>query len=241
MVGTIDPDTGTRERILRLIIENGPITSAELAKMLVLTAAAVRRHLSQLELDGQIAEYEGASSEPARRGRPSRRYVATVEGQAIFGDSYADVATQALDFVAKAFGAHGIQKFADERSEGLEERYKKVVESVGDDVEARAEALARILTQDGYAASIRRGPRGLTVQLCQGHCPIQDVATAYPTLCEAETQAFHRLLGVHVQRLATLASGEHVCTLTIPLVSRLRATTNGGETTGKDSHDTNPA
>ncbi len=222
MSATVDPDTGTRERILRLIIERGPITSAELAKMLVLTAAAVRRHLSGLELDGQIAEYGGASSQPARRGRPSRRYVATVEGQAIFGDSYADVATHALDFVAKTCGSLGIQRFADERSHGLEERYRHVVEAAGDDLEARAEALAHVLTQDGYAASIRRGPRGITLQLCQGHCPIQDVATAYPKLCEAETQAFHRLLGVHVQRLATLASGEHVCTLTIPLVSRLR-------------------
>ena len=105
MTGILDPDAGTREKILRLIIERGPITSAELATELVLTAAAVRRHLAQLEVDGQIAEYEGVVVKPARRGRPSRRYVATGEGQAIFGDSYGDVATQALDFVKAAFVA----------------------------------------------------------------------------------------------------------------------------------------
>ena len=111
-----------------------------------------------------------------------------------------------------------------------------MVNEAGEDPRARAEALASALTRDGYAASVRQGPGGLTLQLCQGHCPIHDVASSYPVMCEAETQAFHRLLNVHVQRLATLAGGEHVCTLTIPLVSRIRETI-----TRKDAHDTNPA
>ena len=66
----------------------------------------------------------------------------------------------------------------------------------------------------------------------------EDIKNTYDRLGipEAETQAFHRLLNVHVQRLATLAGGEHVCTLTIPLVSRIRETI-----TRKDAHDTNPA
>ena len=54
------------------------------------------------------------------------------------------------------------------------------------------------------------------LQLCQGHCPVQHVAAEFPELCEAETDAFSRLLGVHVQRLATLAQGDHVCTTFVP-------------------------
>ena len=34
----------------------------------------------------------------------------------------------------------------------------------------------------------------------------------YPQLCEAETEAFGRLLGTPVQRLATIAHGDGVCT-----------------------------
>jgi len=70
-MGMPDSDVGTHDNILRLIIERGPITSAELASILVLTPAAVRRHLTQLEADGQIAEYTGAASRPARVRRPS--------------------------------------------------------------------------------------------------------------------------------------------------------------------------
>ena len=50
-----------------------------------------------------------------------------------------------------------------------------------------------------------------------GHCPVRDVAGKFHELCEAETQAFSRLLGVPVQRLATLAGGDHVCTTHVPI------------------------
>jgi predicted ArsR family transcriptional regulator len=46
---------------------------------------------------------------------------------------------------------------------------------------------------------------------------VQDVAHEFPQLCEAEARAFSRMLGVHVQRLSTLAGGGHVCTTNIPI------------------------
>jgi predicted ArsR family transcriptional regulator len=45
---------------------------------------------------------------------------------------------------------------------------------------------------------------------------VQHVAEQFPQLCEAETAALGRLLDVHVQRLATIAHGDGVCTLHIP-------------------------
>jgi hypothetical protein len=38
------------------------------------------------------------------------------------------------------------------------------------------------------------------------------VAAKFPQLCEAETEAFGRLLGTPVQRLATIAHGDGICT-----------------------------
>jgi hypothetical protein len=52
--------------------------------------------------------------------------------------------------------------------------------------------------------------------LCQHHCPIAHVAAVYPQLCEEETKAFSAVLGTHVQRLATIAHGDGVCTTFIP-------------------------
>ena len=38
------------------------------------------------------------------------------------------------------------------------------------------------------------------------------MAAEFPQLCEAETEAFARLLGTPVQRLATIARGDGICT-----------------------------
>jgi len=85
------------------------------------------------------------------------------------------------------------------------------------------QALAEALSADGYAASAGPAPAigGLAAgagesaageQLCQHHCPVAHVAAEFPQLCEAETEAFGRLLGTPVQRLATIAHGDGVCT-----------------------------
>ena len=44
------------------------------------------------------------------------------------------------------------------------------------------------------------------------------VAHEFPQLCEAETAAIARVLGRHVQRLATIAHGDGVCTTCIPAI-----------------------
>src|SRR5262249_61684889 len=79
---------------------------------------------------------------------------------------------------------------------------------------ARAEALAAALTAEGYAASASAIASG--GQLCQHHCPVAHVAAEFPQLCEAETAAISKLVGTHVQRLATIAHGDGVCTTHIP-------------------------
>ncbi|PYF97348.1 Predicted transcriptional regulator, ArsR family [Georgenia satyanarayanai] len=210
-------ESATQDRVLRLVVEHGPVSAAELARLLTLTPAGVRRHIAALERDERIVVHEPSGPGQRRRGRPARYYVATDAGRSGLSHAYSDLATHALQFIGDVAGPDAVDHFANQRVSGLEERYAPVVEAAGEDVADRARALAGALTQDGYAATVRSvGPRGLAVQLCQGNCPVLAVAESYHQLCDAETRAFSRLLGVHVQRLATLAGGEHVCTTHIP-------------------------
>ncbi|WP_249933203.1 hypothetical protein [Blastococcus sp. CCUG 61487] len=78
----------------------------------------------------------------------------------------------------------------------------------------RAQALAAALTAEGYAATASAISSG--GQLCQHHCPVAHVAAEFPQLCEAETAVIGRLVGTHVQRLATIAHGDGICTTHIP-------------------------
>jgi predicted ArsR family transcriptional regulator len=80
----------------------------------------------------------------------------------------------------------------------------------------RAQALAVALTAEGYAATASALSGG--GQLCQHHCPVAHVAAEFPQLCEAETAVIGRLVGTHVQRLATIAHGDGVCTTCIPAI-----------------------
>ena len=215
-------DARTRDRVRQTISERGPITAGDLASRLGLTPAAVRRHLDVLAEQGAIEEREPATAGGAGRGRgrPARAYVLSAAGHAGMNSDYDHVATSALRFLAEHAGADAVGKFARERSADLEQRYSVQLAAAGDEVTARADALAAALIADGFAASTRPVGQGTPlagVQLCQGHCPVQHVAAEFPQFCDAETDAFSRLLGVHVQRLATLAHGEHVCTTFIPL------------------------
>jgi hypothetical protein len=42
------------------------------------------------------------------------------------------------------------------------------------------------------------------------------VAAEFPELCEAETRALANVLGTYVQRLATIAHGDGICTTHVP-------------------------
>ncbi len=89
------------------------------------------------------------------------------------------------------------------------------------------EVLAEALSADGYAASASGSPAGIGgEQLCQHHCPVAHVAAEYPQLCEAETEAFGRLLGTPVQRLATIAHGDGICTTHITAPSLVHNRSN---------------
>ena len=213
---TPDSDAGTRQRVLQIVAAAGPVSAAELAAQLDLAPAGIRRHLGVLEATDQITVHDGTSG-PKGRGRPARRYVVSSRGQAALSHRYSELASQALRFLAETAGPQAVQGFAEQRVRDLEQRHAQAVAAAGDDVAERVRVLADGLTADGYAASARPVPGGMAMQLCQGHCPVQDVAHEFPALCEAEARAFSRLLGVHVQRLATLASGGHVCTTNIPI------------------------
>ncbi len=205
----------TRERVLGLVASAGPITAADLAQTLGVTPAAIRRHLTALFDEGLIADHDKPGPLDRGRGRPAKSYVATAEGQRALTTAYSDVAVEAMQFLR---GSGALDGFVAAHHARLEAVLATKIDADAP-VQERVDALATALAEQGYATSVRPGPGGYTVQLCQGHCPVQSIAEAAPEWCEAETRAFSRVLDVHVQRLSTLAGGAHVCTTTIPLAS----------------------
>lgn len=221
-------DLSTREAVARSVLENGPSTAVVLGERLGLTPAGIRRHLDLLVADGILEAKDPHSALSRGRGRPSKVFVMTDSGRQQFEHSYDDLAVAALKFMSSQSGEHMVQAFADSRALDI----KRKAEIALAKRSLKSEALATFLTEQGYAASIELRANG--EQLCQHHCPIAHVAAEFPQLCEAETEAFSQILGTHVQRLATIAHGDGVCTTFIPSnLTRNPATSKKLTTAGK--------
>jgi len=198
----VDRDRRTRKRVVQLLLELGPSTAVALGERLGLTPAAIRKHLDAMLADGTLV------------GRPARIFALSDAGHASAGPTaYDAVAVEALRFLRETAGEQAVEEFARRRMSEWEARYAERIAVLP--LEERPAALAEALCADGYSATVHEG--GCGVQVCQHHCPVQHIAEEFPALCEAETEAIGRLVGRHVQRLATIAHGDGVCTTHIPL------------------------
>jgi predicted ArsR family transcriptional regulator len=208
-------DRRTRDRVLHLLLLHGSATAADLGCELGLSPAAIRRHLDAMLEDGDVVSREAVVKSDRGRGRPARTFQLTDSARLRAGThTYDDLATSALRWIAAHGGERAVAEFAASQVAALETRCRDALEDAGDEPLARAEALASALTTEGYAASASTIASG--GQLCQHHCPVAHVAAEFPQLCEAETRVISNLVGTHVQRLATIAHGDGVCTTHIP-------------------------
>ena len=209
--------TGAPARVARALLDMGQATVTDLAERLELSGAAVRKHMDDLVEAGLVEASDrpayGPDTRRRGRGRPARVYHLTQAGRDSFGNAYDDVAVGALRFVAETGGEDAVMEFARRRVAELERRYSDLLD-LTEPMDVRVDVLADALAAEGYAAVAV--PTATGIQLCQHNCPVAHVAAEFPQFCEAETEAFGRLLGTHVMRLATLSHGDGVCTTHIP-------------------------
>jgi predicted ArsR family transcriptional regulator len=216
-------DGRTRDRVARLLLQRGSATAAELGAELGLSPAAIRRHLDAMLTERLVETRAIRSNRPRGRGRPAKAFVLTAAARESFPHFYDGIATAALRWIFEQGGSEAVSAFAASQVSSLEERCRAALREAGDEPITRAEALAEALTAEGYAASATAIASG--GQLCQHHCPVAHVAAEFPQLCDAETEVISRVIGSHVQRLATIAHGDGVCTTHIPAPPRVTAAT----------------
>lgn len=208
----VDADASTRHRVATTILRNGPSTAVALAELLDLTPAAIRRHLGVLLERGLVDSREQRVYGQRGRGRPAKVFFLTDAGRADFYQAYDDLAIAALEYLAEQAGEQAVSAFAATRMDELREVYAAARADAPD--AAPTDVLTEALTRAGFVATVRPAMAG--EQICQHHCPVAHVAERFPELCEAETRVFSELLGSHVQRLATIAHGDGVCTTHVP-------------------------
>lgn len=202
------PDT--RSTIRELLLERGALTAVEIGRELGLTAAGVRRHLDHLTEAGEI---EPVRTRPAgTRGRPAKAFQVTTTGRETARHGYDHLAVEALTALRRIGGSEAVSEFARERVRSVIGHVRPAEEPA--DVQRAAADIASALSDAGYASTVQEVGTGL--QICQHHCPVWNVASRFPELCEAEQEVVSEIVGTHVQRLATIAGGNCACTTNIP-------------------------
>lgn len=183
----------------------GTVTVPELAALLELNPETVREHLGGLEAGG-YAERVGKRSRG--RGRPEVVYALSEASERLFPRREGEV----LRGLAEHLTATGdeavltafLEKYVDSRRE------KALARLEGVEGRARLEAVAGILSEDGFMAEVREGSGGPELALC--HCPIRDLVHATRVPCRLEVGYVRELLGeVPLRRTAYIPAGDSSC------------------------------
>jgi DeoR family suf operon transcriptional repressor len=193
-----------RQGILRLLLEQKDGVSVdELAARLAITRTAVREHLAGLERDGLIAQ---AASRPSTGGRPSRPYVLTERGHALFPKHYALLARLLIEDLAER-GEANVGEALTAMGNRLAARMKSEVK--GDTLAGRGASIARLMSGLGYEAAFNddEGPRIEAL-----NCVYHDLAKTNPAICALDLALVSGLAEAEVEHRSCMARGDNACT-----------------------------
>lgn len=200
----------SRATILEHLQQNGPASAQQLAGVLAISVAGVRRHLEVLRDENLVATTRRDS---CGRGRPATLYELTDDAQSLFPQGYDAFAGDVLTFLSERGGSDSVREFLSWRRERDVATLRQAV--TAESLHERLDQLAQALTDAGFSATVIPEDNGFA--LVQSHCAIQDIAREHPDVCQYEASAFVEVLGDDVQlaRRSTLAHGASQCVCSV--------------------------
>ena len=185
------------------------MTAQDLAAQLEVSVPAIRRHLTDLQDQGLV---EARTERPSGRGRPQHVYALTERGEGAFPKTYSGLCVDVLRHVAGLFGDVAVAQVLAARNADYAAQLRGALPPQLPP-HARAEVLARFLSEQGYDAVVDRvieeGEEVL--YLTERNCPHLAVARQFPELCAAELTLYEDLLGSGVTRETRIACGQGSC------------------------------
>jgi predicted ArsR family transcriptional regulator len=154
----------------------------------------------------------GTSEErPVPIGRPAKFWRLTREADHLFPEAYAELSVALIDSVKDAFGDEGLERVLTSRCARQRVDYRKRIRPK-DPLENKLNELAKVRTEEGYMAEIRREDDG-TFLLVENHCPICAAANACQGFCSTELDLFRSVLGpgITVERAEHIIKGDNRC------------------------------
>ncbi len=206
--GSLEFLSATRQALLVAIKNQGEATTDQLAKETFLSPGAVRQHLLALEAQGLVT-YVRLREGP---GRPRHVFRLTNHGEDLFPQQYALMANEIL----RALSAEDSTMLERVFNRIAEAQVKLASEQVhGKSRSERILELAQFVERFGYFPRLEMVDNG-SATLTLRHCPLLNIASENPGICEIECQAMRKVLDTEaITRISHRLAGDSVCTYTI--------------------------
>jgi DeoR family suf operon transcriptional repressor len=207
MMNTLSGFKGLRRDLLVALRKEQPLTAKELGRRFGLTANALRRHLKELEDAGLVRfrrEVRGV-------GGPVHDYSLTERGEELFPREYAGALADALDVVRAEQGTEGVVRLFRRRWEVIAEAAKPELAALS--LAERADALAKMLTANGYMAESESHAPG-EARIREHNCAVREIAQRFPEVCSAEAAFIEQVLDAAVERQQHMMHGCASCEYT---------------------------
>ncbi|WP_416147091.1 helix-turn-helix transcriptional regulator [Salipaludibacillus sp. HK11] len=179
--------TSTRDQILSLLKVKKQMTVSTIARELLITEMAVRRHLNTLERDHVVE----TTLQRQAMGRPTNVYQLSAGGQEMFPRNYRELVIDLLTSIQEDEGLLKVKVLFEQRKERLRLRFEKRM--LLKDFDSRVYEMEKIQNELGYMAEVTKEADGSYI-FKEYNCPIAEVAKEFPVVCEAEIQLFKDLL-----------------------------------------------
>ena len=192
---------GTRERVLDYVVHHRDARVYDLAEVLGITSAAVRRHLDNLRADGMV------DVRPVKQatGRPYYAYFATARATETLPAAYAGLLERMLHGLGEREDV--IHSVMTSIAESMASRHR--AEVAGETGERLVTRVTESLRPEGILETWRSEADGF--HLVNGACPYRKAAEMSPLPCESDRQAIELLLGLDVEQLNRIVDGSPVC------------------------------
>ena len=203
-MAAVDVIGSRRQGILRLLLEHKDGLSVDqLAARLGITRTAIREHLAGLERDRLIVQ---GVSRPSTGGRPSRPYLLTERGHALFPKHYDLLARLLIEDLAER-GEDGVEEALAAMGRRLAARMQSEVR--GATLEARGESVAGLMNSLGYEAAYRTDGGEPVIEAL--NCVYHDLAAGNPAICALDLALVGTLAGAEVEHRSCMARGDNAC------------------------------
>ncbi|MEW4566584.1 MarR family transcriptional regulator [Tautonia sp. JC769] len=191
--------------LLDLIRRRGPLTVAEMAAELGVTATAVRNRLIRLCGAGLVER----RAEHVGRGRPRHVYQASVEAHRRLGQNYADLAVALWEELMRNVEDRKLRRILFARiTDRLADLYRAEVRGRG--WQERLEQLGTVLHGRGVETEVAQ--RGDAMPVLELHsCPYFELAEADRDICALERKMFEKVLGQGLRLSQCRLDGHRSC------------------------------